>query len=260
MSRPARRAMPLAALRPLPPQAAAAPTVPLDHPSPTRAHRVYVALTNHCNRSCPWCSTYSSPAGSTFLPEERLAAALPTREPYELQLEGGEPMLHPSFWRFVEAVRADPRCRRLVVATNGTCLPRDPTRLDATLARLGHPLTIKLSYNHHLRDHDPGLLALAVLLRARLGVDPDGRDLFVLNVRLRRGAPDDDADLRRDVEAAGLGDCANVFFLERYGLAADRTDWQAPMPVWGDFRLINPDGSAHGTDLVARSEAMGALP
>ena len=40
---------------------------PLDHPTPDRPHRLYYALTNHCNRTCPWCSTCSSPQGSTFL-------------------------------------------------------------------------------------------------------------------------------------------------------------------------------------------------
>lgn len=248
--------MPLAALRTLPPQPSGAPDVPLDHPSPERAHRVYVALTNHCNRSCPWCSTCSSPAGSTFFAPERLAAILPTTGPFELQLEGGEPMLHPAFWDLVAAARAEPRCRRLIVATNGTCLPRSPRRLVEALARLGSPLTIKLSYNHHLRDHDPGLLDLAVALQAAL----QGPDLFVLNVRLRRGADADDAEIRDDVERAGLAATANVFFLERYGFARDEREWQTPLPVWGDFRLINPDGSDHGTDLVARSDAIEALP
>lgn len=247
---------PRAAARPLPPQPHGSPPVPLDHPNPGRAHRVYLALTNHCNRACPWCSTCSGPDGSTFFDPCRLAEVLPPDGPYELQLEGGEPMVHPGFWALVDAAREDPRCRRLIVATNGTCLPRPPRRLTETLARLGSPLTIKLSYNHHLRERDPALLELARALRSQMAAP----DLFVLNVRLRRGVAQDDAALRRDVERAGLGACANVFYLERYGFARDQAGWQVPVPVWGDFRLINPDGSDHGTDLVARSDAMEALP
>ena len=248
---------PLALLRPLPPQAAAAPAVPLDHPGAHRPHRIYVALTNHCNRACPWCSTHSSPAGSTFLDAEALLASLPSDRPFELQLEGGEPLVHPAFWRVVEGARALPNCSRIILATNGVCIPRQAARQEAFLDRLGSPTTIKLSYNHHLRDLDPGLLGLAHALWQRTSARDDS---FVLNVRLRRGDDDDDAAVRDAVEAAGLAPIANVFWLERYGLASDREQWTVPVPVWGDFTLVNPDGSRHGTDLLARSAAMGRLP
>src|SRR5579883_2605844 len=134
---------------------------PLDHPTPNRPHRVYAALTNHCNRACPWCSTCSSPAGSTFLSLEDFERALPAEGSFEVQLEGGEPTVHPRFWDFVARARADARCTRVVLCTNGVVLPRRRERLARWLERLGQPLTIKLSYNHHLRDEDPGLLDLA---------------------------------------------------------------------------------------------------
>ena len=35
---------------------------------------------------------------------------------------------------------------------------------------------------------------------------------------------------------------------------------EPPLLAGTDFRLVNPDGSQWGTDLVARSEAMGRLP
>ncbi|MFN7145493.1 MAG: radical SAM protein, partial [Myxococcota bacterium] len=147
--------------------------LPLDHPHADRPHRVYVAVTNHCNRSCPWCSTCSSPAGVTWIDPRSVARHLPDG-PYELQLEGGEPTLHPSFWRMIEDARRDPRCARVVVCTNGVALPRRPDRLDAWVDRLGVPVTLKLSINHHLLDHDPGLLALAGALVARFHPDAPG--------------------------------------------------------------------------------------
>jgi MoaA/NifB/PqqE/SkfB family radical SAM enzyme len=230
---------------------------PLDRPSAQRPHRLYVAVTNHCNRACPWCSTCSSPAGQTFLSVEALRDAFPTAGDFEVQLEGGEPTVHPRFWELVGAARAEPRCRRLVIVTNGVRLPRDEERLRADLARLGTPLTLKLSINHHLLDRDPGLLSLASRL-ARL-IDPIHAE-FVLNVRLRRGEAEDDRAVLEAVEAAGLLPRANVFYLQRYGFAADRNDWEAPFVVGTDFTLVNPDGSRRGTDLVARSEAMRVLP
>jgi MoaA/NifB/PqqE/SkfB family radical SAM enzyme len=234
-------------------------SVPLDHPTPGRPHRVYFALTNHCNRSCPWCSTCSSPRAGTWLTPADYAARFPATGPFQVQLEGGEPTLHPDFWEFVRLAREHPRCTHLVLCTNGVVLPRRPDRLRAWIEPLGAPLTIKLSINHHLLEHDPGLLALAVLtpdLFAELG----GSRLLVLNVRLRRGYEDDDRRVREAVEAAGLLPHANVFFLQRYGFAAGEAGWDLPTPVWDGFTLVNPDGSAYGPDLLARSAGMRLLP
>lgn len=235
---------------------------PLDHPTPERPHRVYLALTNHCNRACPWCSTCSSPAGATYLSPEAWAAHLPPGAPFELQLEGGEPTVHPRFWDFVQAARANPLCRRLVLCTNGVRLPRRPEALRAFVERLGTPLTLKLSVNHHLLDEDPGLLNLCVALQALCAASPADDRLLVLNVRRRAGEADDDAAVVAAVAARGLLPHANVFFLQRYGFAADRPEWAhwgEPFAVADRFVLVNPDASAHGTDLVGRSEAMRAL-
>ncbi|MFN7143403.1 MAG: radical SAM protein, partial [Myxococcota bacterium] len=71
---------------------------------------------------------------------------------------------------------------------------------------------------------------------------------------------DDDAAVLAAVRDAGLLPHANVFFLQRYGFAAHEAAWDPPFAVADRFTLVNPDGSAHGTDLVGRSEAMRALP
>jgi MoaA/NifB/PqqE/SkfB family radical SAM enzyme len=175
-----------------------------------------------------------------------------------VQLEGGEPTVHPQFWEFVRLSREHPRCERLVVCTNGVLVPRTPAELRAWIERLGTPLTLKLSINHHLLDHDPGLPELAVKLRdlfAELG----GERLLVLNVRLRRGYEEDDRRVAGVVEEAGLLPHANIFYLQRYGFAADESGWEAPAPVTDRFTLVNPDGRVYGPDLIARSEGMRAL-
>ena len=232
---------------------------PLDHPTPARPHRVYAALTNHCNRACPWCSTCSSPAGATFLALGDFERALPADGPFEVQLEGGEPTVHPRFWDFVERSRAVARCTRLVLCTNGVVLPRGAERLAPWLERLGAPLTLKLSFNHHLLDRDPGLATLAVDTRRALSA-LGGDRLFVLNVRLRRGVEDDDRRVTEAARAAGLLDDANVFYLQRYGFAEGEASWDEPFLVGHDFRFVNPDGRVMGPDLVARSAAMRVLP
>jgi MoaA/NifB/PqqE/SkfB family radical SAM enzyme len=232
--------------------------LPLDHPTPDRPHRVYAALTNHCNRACPWCSTCSSPAGSTFLSPDDLRRAFPADGRFEVQLEGGEPTVHPRFWELVALVRREPRCARLVLCTNGVVIPRGVDRTRAWIARLGAPLTLKLSFNHHLLDEDPGLVALARDVRDAMRA-LGGDRVVVVNVRLRRGVDGDDARVVEAARAAGLLDDANVFFLQRYGFATEESSWDEPVLVGHDFRFVNPDGRVLGPDLVARSEAMRRL-
>lgn len=231
---------------------------PLDYPQPDRPHRVYAALTNGCNRACPWCSTCSSPRGNVWLSLDQFRACLPAQGEFQVQLEGGEPTIHPEFWEFVRIARDHPRCTRLVLCTNGVVLPRRGETLRHWISRLGAPLTLKLSLNHYLLDHDPGLVDLARALQTLFDSLGDER-LFVLNVRLRRGYENDDERVRRAVEQAGLLPAANIFYLQRYGFAAGESEWELPEPVWDGFTLVNPDGQVFGPDLVARSEAMRLL-
>lgn len=146
----------------------------------------------------------------------------------------------------------------MAVVSIGVAIPRRVAARNKWLARLGAPLIIKLSVNHHLLDHDHGLLALAAGLRDRIAMLGGEREL-VLNVRLRPDAPDGNARILEAVVSAGLLDIANVFHLQGYGFASN-SSWEKPFAVATHFTLVNPDGSAHGTDLIARSEVMRALP
>jgi MoaA/NifB/PqqE/SkfB family radical SAM enzyme len=189
---------------------------------------------------------------------EQYADMLPRDGMFQVQLEGGEPTIHPQFWEFVRIAREHPGCTHLVLCTNGVVLPRTDDKLRNWLRRMGSPLTIKLSFNHHLLDHDPRLLKLAASLRDLCG-ELGGKRQLVINVRLRRGVQNDDSRVREAIEHAGLLPLANVFFLQRYGFASDQTEWEPPAPVWDNFTLVNPDGQTFGPDLIARSEAMRVL-
>ena len=232
--------------------------LPLDHPTLRGPFRVYLTLTNRCNRSCPWCSTCSSGSGDTWLSREHFVAALPAAGRFEVQLEGGEPTLHPELDAFVELARDHPRCDGLVLSTNGVLLPREQPALAAFLRRLGAACTVKLSVNHHLLARDPGLLRLATLIRDTFS-DLGGDGRLVLNVRLRRGVGNDDQAVRDAVVSAGLAPWANIFFLQRQGFAEPQTTWDRPFLEGTWFNLVNPDGRHFGTDLLARTEAMRQL-
>lgn len=228
-----------------------------DAPVAGRPHRVYVALTNACNRACPWCSTYSSPERQTYIDDDAFVAALPAAGPFELQLEGGEPTLHPRLFELLALAHATGRVTHTILCTNGVRLPRRPAALDAWLGRWPRPLTIKVSVNHHLVERDAGHVEAVAGLAA--ACDRQGIEC-VVNLRRRPAAPDADEWVRAAVEAAGLMPSTNDFWLQRYGMASDDDTLDAPYLAGTGFTLINPDGVAHGTDLIARSEAMGALP
>ncbi|MBY0550161.1 MAG: radical SAM protein [Candidatus Obscuribacterales bacterium] len=232
---------------------------PLDHPDSRQVQRLYFALTNNCNRACPWCSTCSSPAGATFLSLEQYQEAFPKSGRFEVQLEGGEPTVHPQFREFIRIARQHPRVDRLVLCTNGATLPRGEESLRTWLGIFGPNFTLKLSVNHYLLDRDAGLITLAQTLHRIITQSGDSR-MLVVNVRLRKGYENDDEQIRLAVERAGLLSVSNVFFLQKYGFASNEENWDEPFLAGQNFSMINPDGRNMGTDLVARSEAMRQLP
>ncbi|MFT6398507.1 MAG: hypothetical protein ACJAYU_003265 [Bradymonadia bacterium] len=188
-----------------------------------------------------------------------MAAHFPEHGLFEVQLEGGEPTIHAQFWDFVSSARENRRCSRLILSTNGTRIPAEAVARASWLRRLGAPLTIKVSINHHLveadRRHIDRLRGLADSI-AELDVTDDVK----LVVNLRRRRTEDDQWVRDLIDSASLSEHTNDFFLQRYGLAADNDELDVPYLAGTHFTLINPDGEAWGTDLIGRSEAMGALP
>jgi MoaA/NifB/PqqE/SkfB family radical SAM enzyme len=232
---------------------------PLDFPDDKRPFRLYCALTNGCNRSCPWCSACSSVRGKTMMTLDALQRHIPTDQEFEIQFEGGEPTIHPRFGDFVALMRGNSLCRKIIVVSNGVKLPRTRGALKQWVLGFGATFTLKLSINHYLLDRDRGLMGLASLAK-EVFADLGGERELVLNVRLRKDNPDDKARILAELERLDLLGVSNVFNLQKYGFASDHDDWDAPYIVQENFLLLNPDGRSYGTDMVARSEAMRDLP
>ena len=233
--------------------------MPHDTPVLRTVPRIYAALTNKCNRACPWCCVFSNPNKNTFLEPEQLLPHFPKEGSFDLQLEGGEPTIHPKLFEFVNLFRAQPNAGRLILITNGVKLPRTESALKDFILKFGTPFTIKLSINHYLLERDKLLIEKAQLLRKVVeSLGPNYQVIF--NVRLRRGkAYGDDAWVLDAVRTAGLDSFANVFFLQSYGLASGESEWEPPFTVNDGFKLINPDGSVHTGTLEDRANKMGAL-
>ena len=92
--------------------------------------RFYFNLTNKCNVSCDFCCMSSGPNKNTFLNFNRFKEILDESDDFfELQLEGGEPFLHPNFYLFLEYANYSGRCKKIIISTNGKLLNKNIQRL-----------------------------------------------------------------------------------------------------------------------------------
>lgn len=89
-----------------------------------------IEITDFCNLRCPVCYAESGPERQQHrdLPTiERMLDAVVANErhPDVVQISGGEPTMHPEFFRVLDAARARP-IQHLMVNTNGIRIASDP--------------------------------------------------------------------------------------------------------------------------------------
>jgi tetraether lipid synthase len=123
-----------------------------------------IELTDRCNLSCPTCYADSGPGKGrhrTFEEVERMLDVIVENEgePDIVQLSGGEPTLHPEFFRILESAQARP-IRHLMVNTNGVRIARDAA-FAKELARHKKGFEVYLQFDSltagpqlHLRGED----------------------------------------------------------------------------------------------------------
>jgi radical SAM protein with 4Fe4S-binding SPASM domain len=97
-------------------------------PAPTPSLRyLEMLITDRCNLSCRHC--YVGDGAGTDLPAEEIlpvAGQLAEMSGLRILLSGGEPLLHPEFWRINEAL--PDLALRVVLLTNGTLIDGDVAR------------------------------------------------------------------------------------------------------------------------------------
>ena len=97
-----------------------------------------VEICDYCNLKCPVCYAESGPQRQQFRSLDEIEKMLDAvvrneREPDVVQISGGEPTLHPDFFKVLEMAKARP-IRHLMVNTNGVGIAKDEefaTRLAA---------------------------------------------------------------------------------------------------------------------------------
>jgi uncharacterized radical SAM superfamily Fe-S cluster-containing enzyme len=88
-----------------------------------------IEVTDHCNLQCPICYASSGPSRQTHRSLEqieRMLDAVVANEghPDVVQISGGEPTLHPDFFRILDLAKARP-VQHLMLNTNGIRIARE---------------------------------------------------------------------------------------------------------------------------------------
>jgi MoaA/NifB/PqqE/SkfB family radical SAM enzyme len=222
--------------------------------------RFYLAITNDCNRACECCSMYSKPGLQSYLSMTWIEKKFDDMtEEFQVQLEGGEPMVHPNYYNILYYFNAHPKCTKIIVTTNGTRLPHTFLGLAEEFDPITKPILIKPSINEYLRRLDSYIWTRCEALKL-LSESKNNFELLI-NVRLRKGVDNDDEGILKFLHRFRLTECSNIFFFQRYGLASDMEQYEPPFIIENpmDFYLYSPDGIDFGQDLIARSNHMKKL-
>lgn len=178
---------------------------------------------------------------------------------FEVQLEGGEPMIHPEYDKILSYFNSHPKCIKIILTTNGTLLPYKEEELIEYFKKITKPFLLKPSVNHYLAKRDVHIWERCVNIKKVFQTMPNMT--LLLNVRRRKGVMFDEEWLVEMLKMKNLEDCSNVFFLQRYGFAKNEMSYELPFIVKNpvEFYLYSPDGKNFDQDLIARSNHMEEL-
>ncbi|MGB8653968.1 MAG: radical SAM protein, partial [Candidatus Acidiferrales bacterium] len=114
-----------------------------------------IEICDYCNLRCPVCYAESGPERQQFRSLEQIEKMLDAvvrneREPDVVQISGGEPTLHPDFFRVLDLAKARP-IRHLMVNTNGIRIATDEAFAER-LASYMPDLEIYLQFDSFERE------------------------------------------------------------------------------------------------------------
>ncbi len=114
-----------------------------------------VEICDYCNLRCPVCYASSGPERQEFRSLEQIEFMLDAvvrneGHPDVVQLSGGEPTMHPDFFKIVETAKARP-IRHLMVNTNGVRIAQD-AEFAARLAQIKDDFEVYLQFDSMQRN------------------------------------------------------------------------------------------------------------
>ena len=169
---------------------------------------------------------------------------------FELQLEGGEPLLNRNIYLFIEYAISTQRCKKVIVLSNGIVLKDNIKRLVELHKWYNVPFEIKVSVNYWLLKANKNHLQNIADIVFATNYIPDFN--IYLNTRKRK----DDAWIDEEIAKYGLSEINHSFFLQSYGKMTGNKNYDGVTIVQNieTWKVYSVDGKCFGTDLVARSE------
>lgn len=214
------------------------------------AERLYINITNKCNVQCDFCCMFSSPDKNTFLSFYKFKEVIDsTIGLFEIQLEGGEPLLHKDLYLFLEYIRFTNRCTKITISTNGILLQKNIQRLTDFGSSSNIPITIKRSINYYLYSLDNFIFKKCRDLYLATEFIPNFKIEF--NVRILK----DDSFIITQLKEHKIFEYSNVYKLQNYGRFED-SSYNKPFIVRNieKFNLYASDGTCFYENMIARSE------
>lgn len=214
--------------------------------------RLYINITNACNTDCPFCCMYSGTNNNGYMSFDTFKSIVDSCQgDFELQLEGGEPLLHKDIFLFIEYAISTNRCRKVIILTNGLELQKFVERFRQISVWNGTPFEFKISVNYWLLEKNPNHIKDINYLVFATKYIP-GFDIR-LNVRKRK---EKDAYIEELIEQYNLEDISSVYYFQSYGKLKDSKEYDKPVivPNIEDWKIYASDGTCFSQDLEARSE------
>ena len=212
--------------------------------------RQYINITNNCNANCEFCCMWSDSSKHTFMNFDTFKQIIDSKDKhFELQLEGGEPLLHEDIYLFMEYARSTKRCDKIIILTNGILLDKHLKRLVNFYKEYQIPIDIKISINYWLYNMDNKILEKALDYYSSIEFVDNVN--IILNVRLRH----EDEWLRDLIKDYHLENISNIFYLQSYGKLENNKEYDKPVIVQNidDWFIYACDGKCFNKDLIARS-------
>ena len=212
--------------------------------------RLYINITNKCNSDCPFCCMYSGTNKNSFMTFDVFKNIIDNSHgDFELQLEGGEPLIHPNLYLMIEYAISTGRCKKIIVLTNGILIHNHIKRMIDIANWYNILFEIKISINYWLLGLDSDFLnkmdhlVFSTEFISNLNI--------IFNVRKRH----EDEWIDDELKKYHLFDKSNIFYLQSYGKMTN-SSYEKPVIVQNidNWFVFASDGTCFNQDLVARSE------
>lgn len=198
----------------------------------------------------------STKTKNTFLSFDRFKEVIDSRDnEFELQLEGGEPFLHPNLFLFLEYARYTNKCSRIIISTNGILLDKFINKLVEFSTSSKIKMLIKHSINFHLESLNPNIYKKC----RNFYTATEFVDNFDIRFNVR--VKDENDPIIDKLKEFKIYEQSDIYQFQSYGRYLNNDKYNKPVIVQNidEWFIFASDGRYFNQDLVARSIYEGSL-